>query len=471
MDYNKLKFMSGIEIHQQLETHKLFCDCPSQLRDDLHDISIKRRLRPVPGEEGEIDIAAKYETKKDIEFTYEGYSDSTCAVEFDEEPPHNVNEDALDTVLEICKLLNCEIVDEIQVMRKTVIDGSNTSGFQRTMLVGYNGYLETSYGKVRVDSVCLEEDSARRVGRILKIKGEVEKSKVYRLDRLGIPLVEIATKPDIKNPEHCKETAKKLGMILRSTGKVKRGLGTIRQDVNVSIKNGARVEIKGFQDIKTMPKIVEYEVKRQQKGKVKEEVRNANPDGTTTFMRPMPGAARMYPETDVKPVLITPKRLSKIKCAELIDDKILRYEKLGLSSELARSLVKEGFNLEDYKYNLDNKLITNVLVEIPKDVKKRHKITYSFKDKEFRFILEALESNKITKDSVENIFVDIANGKEINLAEYSPIDSLKLEKEIEKIVKQNENSPMGTLMGLVMKKFGGKVDGKLAAQLVAKYIK
>jgi Glu-tRNA(Gln) amidotransferase subunit E-like FAD-binding protein len=471
MDYSKLAFKSGIEIHQQLETHKLFCDCPSQLRDDPHDISIKRKLRPVPGEEGEIDIAAEYETKKDIEFTYEGYSNSNCAVEFDEEPPHNVNSEALDIVLQICKLLNCTIIDEIQVMRKTVVDGSNTSGFQRTMLVGFNGYLGTSYGKVGIDSVCLEEDSARRVGRILTTKGDKEKSKVYRLDRLGIPLVEIATMPDIKNPEHCKETAEKLGMILRSTGKVKRGLGTIRQDVNVSIKNGARVEIKGFQDIKTMPKIVENEVKRQQKVKVKEEVRGANPDGTTTFMRPMPGAARMYPETDVKPVLITPKRLVGIKVAELIDDKILRYEKLGLNSELARNLIKEGFNLEDYKYNLDNKLITNVLVEIPKDVKKRHKIDYKFKDVEFRLILEALEQNKITRDSIENIFVDIAKGKDINLEEYSPVDSLKLEKEIEKIVKQNKSLAMGALMGIVMKKFGGKVDGKLAAQLVAKYTK
>jgi len=471
MDYNKLNFKCGIEIHQQLDTNKLFCDCPSQLRDDPHDISIKRKLRPVPGEEGEIDIAAEYETKKDIEFTYEGYSDSTCAVEFDEEPPHDVNKEALDIVLQICKLLNCKIIDEIQIMRKTVVDGSNTSGFQRTMLVGYNGYLETSYGKVGIDSVCLEEDSARRVGRILTTKDEKEKSKVYRLDRLGIPLVEIATKPDIKNPQHCKETAEKLGMILRSTGKVKRGLGTIRQDVNVSIKNGARVEIKGFQDIKTMPTIIENEVKRQQKDKVKNEVRNANPDGTTTFMRPMPGAARMYPETDVKPVLVTPKILSMVKSSELIDDKILRYEKLGLSSELARSLVKEGFSLEDYKYDLDNKLIVNVLVEIPKEIKKRYKIEYKFKEKEFRLVLGALGTKKITKEAVENIFVDIAKGKEINLKDYAPVDFSDLEKEIEKIVKQNKELSIGALMGVVMKKFGGKVDGKLAAQLVSKYTK
>ena len=467
MDYEELNFKCGIEIHQQLETHKLFCDCPSQLRDDPHDISIKRKLRPVPGEEGEIDIAAKYETKKDMEFTYEGYSDSTCAVEFDEEPPHNVNDKALDTVLQICKLLNCVIVDEIQVMRKTVVDGSNTSGFQRTMLVGYGGYLKTSYGKVGIDSVCLEEDSARRVGRVLS--GKKEKSLVFRLDRLGIPLVEIATPPDIKNPKQCKEAAEQLGMILRSTGRVKRGLGTIRQDVNVSIKNGTRVEIKGFQDIKSMPEVIEKEVKRQSRVKVKAEVRNANPDGTTSFLRPMPGASRMYPETDVKPVLITPKRLKEIELPELIDVKILRHQKMGLSAELSRSIVKKGFDLEDYQYKLNKKLIANVLVEIPKDIKKRHGIDYEFKEKEFRFILEALELNKISKDSVIDILMDIARGKEVNLAEYSPMDTSKLEKEIAKLVEKNKNFTTGALMGLVMKKFSGKVDGKLAAKLVMKY--
>ncbi len=469
MDYKKLGFKCGIEIHQQLETHKLFCNCPSELRDDPHNISVKRKLRPVPGEEGEIDIAAKHETEKDLEFTYEGYSDSICSVELDEEPPHDLNQDALKIVLEICKLLNCKVVDEVQVMRKTVVDGSNTSGFQRTMLIGFDGYLETSYGKVGIDSVCLEEDSARRVGRVLQDKKE--KSKVYRLDRLGIPLVEIATNPDIKNPEQCKETAEKLGMILRSTGKVKRGIGVIRQDVNVSIKKGARVEIKGFQDLRNIPKVVDGEIKRQQKGKVKEEVRNANADGSTTFMRPMPGAARMYPETDVKPVVISKKLLNSVKVSELIDDKVLKYEKMGLNSELSKNLVSSGINLEDYQYDLDLKLIANVLVEIPKDVKSRYNLDYEFKEEDFRFVLEAIELNKISKDSVTEILIDIAKGKKVNLKKYSPMDSLKLEEEIKKIVTKNKDLTIGALMGEVMKKFSGKVDGKLAAKLVAKYKK
>jgi Glu-tRNA(Gln) amidotransferase subunit E-like FAD-binding protein len=467
MDYKKLGFKCGIEIHQQLETHKLFCNCPSELKDGPHDISIKRRLRPVPGEEGEVDVAARHETEKKLEFVYEGYSDNTCSVELDEEPPHNLNQDALKIVLEICKLLNCKIVDEIQVMRKTVVDGSNTSGFQRTMLVGFDGYLDTSYGRVGIDSICLEEDSARRVGRILE--GKKEKSKVYRLDRLGIPLVEIATNPDIKNPEQCKETAEKLGMILRSTGKVKRGIGVIRQDVNVSIARGTRVEIKGFQDLKNIPKIIEGEVKRQSKGKIKSEVRKANIDGTTTFMRPMPGAARMYPETDVKPILINKKLLDDVKISELIDDKVLRYEKMGLNSELSKNLVKSGLSLEDYKYKLDLKLISNVLVEIPKDVISRYDVDYVFKEKDFRLILEALELNKISKDSVTSIFIAIAKGEKVDLKKYAPVDSLKLEEEIKKLVKKNKDLTMGVLMGEVMKKFSGKVDGKLASILVAKY--
>jgi Glu-tRNA(Gln) amidotransferase subunit E-like FAD-binding protein len=378
MDYKKLKFKAGLEIHQQLDSKKLFCNCPSILKDDEPDVTIKRKLRVSAGESGEKDIAAEFETLKDKEFTYEGYRDNCCIVEYDEEPPHSMNEDALDILLQVALLLNCEIVDEIQVMRKIVVDGSNTSGFQRTALVGHNGYLETSKGKVGISSVSLEEDAARKMK-------ETNSSIVYRLDRLGIPLIEIATDADIKDPEHCKEVAEKIGMILRSTGKVKRGLGTIRQDVNVSIKNGNRVEIKGFQDLRSMVKIVDREVKRQQKGNVKKEVRKANKDFSTTFLRPMPGAARMYPETDIKPVLITAKKLKEIKKPELIDEKVLRFEKEGLSSDMARELVKSGIDLSDYDYDMDITHKVDVLIRMPKDISKRYNIDHNFKTKDFRF--------------------------------------------------------------------------------------
>ena len=147
------------------------------------------------------------------------------------------------------------VVDEFHTMRKQVIDGSNTGGFQRTGLVATDGYLETEYGIVKIENLCLEEDAARRIG---QKKGKV----VFRLDRLGIPLLEVTTDPSMKHPEQVKEVAYQLGQVLRST-KVKRGLGTIRQDLNISIAEGARVEIKGVQDLDLMPKMVENEVKRQ----------------------------------------------------------------------------------------------------------------------------------------------------------------------------------------------------------------
>jgi glutamyl-tRNA(Gln) amidotransferase subunit E len=271
LDYTKLGFKCGIEIHQQLDTKKLFCNCSSIVHDTKPDLIVRRKLTAVAGETGSIDNAAAYEKSKDKEFIYEACSTSCCLVELDEEPPHNVNQDALKIVLEVSLLLNATIVDEIQFMRKTVIDGSNVSGFQRTALVAQDGYIETSKGKVIIESICLEEEAAK------KIETTKEYAR-YRLDRLGIPLIEIATDASIKDPEHAKEVSQKLGMILRSTGKVKRGLGTIRQDVNVSIKQGVRTEIKGFQDLKSIPKVINYEVERQLK-----EIKNSKKSRTRFY--------------------------------------------------------------------------------------------------------------------------------------------------------------------------------------------
>src|SRR3989338_5839850 len=240
MDYIKLGLKAGLEIHQQLDTGKLFCNCPGYLRSEEPDYTIMRKLHAVAGESGEVDVAVEYEASRDKEFIYQGYNDTTCLVEIDECPPYLINEKALDEALKIALLLNCEIYQTTQVMRKTVIDGSNTSGFQRTFLIGHDGYVETSFGKVNVDSVALEEDAAR-------IVEKSDKRAVFRLDRLGIPLMEIGTEPIMSNPEEIKECALKIGEILRAC-KVKRGIGTIRQDVNISIKGHDRVEIKGFQD-------------------------------------------------------------------------------------------------------------------------------------------------------------------------------------------------------------------------------
>jgi len=256
MSYKELGLKCGIEIHQQLEGKKLFCNCPTLIREDTHHFTLNRKLRAAAGEGGKVDIAAQQEQTRDKTFIYQGYQDTTCLVETDSEPPHEINQESLYTTLQFCKLIKANISPIVQVMRKTVVDGSNTSGFQRTALISRGGVLETSEGKVGIDNISLEEDAC-------KIIKETEEEKTYRLDRLGIPLIEIGTAPDIKSPEQCQETARKLGMLLRSLPGVKRGLGTIRQDVNVSIKGGARIEVKGAQDLRQIPLLVKLEVKRQ----------------------------------------------------------------------------------------------------------------------------------------------------------------------------------------------------------------
>jgi len=256
MDYDKLGLKMGLEIHQQLNTQKkLFCTCECQLTDKKPKYGVLRNLRPTQSELGKIDRAAFEESRRKLTFLYDAYPHHTCLVESDDEPPHPLNQEALEIGLIIASLLNMNVVDEFHTMRKQVIDGSNTGGFQRTGLVATDGLMDTEYGKVVIENLCLEEDAARRMG---QKKGKME----FRLDRLGIPLLEITTDPSIKHPEQVRELAYQIGQVLRST-RVKRGLGTIRQDLNISIREGARVEIKGVQNLDLMPEMVENEVKRQ----------------------------------------------------------------------------------------------------------------------------------------------------------------------------------------------------------------
>ncbi len=594
IDYEKIGLMCGIEVHQQIDTNKLFCSCPSIVRDDKHEYEVKRNLRAVVGETGEIDVAAAHEQSKEKHFLYYGYKDSTCLVELDEEPPHVMNKEALDIVLQTSLMLNAKIVDEIQVMRKTVIDGSNTTGFQRTALVARGGIIETKSGKVGIPTISIEEESCK----IVKREKEFD---IYNLSRLGIPLIEIGTSPDIKTPVHAREVAEKLGMILRSTGKVKRGIGTIRQDVNISIKNGVRVEIKGAQDLKSLAKLVENEVVRQQSlhtlsknihvskvhdltkmlektsskvlrktldnsgavlgikiegfsGKFKweicegkrfgtelsdyakaianvgglfhtdelpnygisedevesikkelhvkendafiiiadnkkvaekaleavtfrihnpliKEVRKANEDATTTFLRPMPGAARMYPETDTVPIVPDVKH---IKLPELIEDKIKRFEKeYGLSSDIATPIVKEGMEFEAIvrKYKKITPLfIGNLLINTPREIKRRY-----LKDVDVMIhideILPKLENGEITNEAVFEIFVDIANGNRIDYSKYSQLNEKEIDKEIENIISDNKDKSSGAIMGIVMNKFRGKIDGKKVSEIVNRHLK
>ncbi len=255
-DYKELGLMMGLEIHQQLDSKtKLFCRCPNSLTDKEPERKIYRRLRPTQSELGEIDRAAYEESQRNLQFVYEAYNHHTCLVEADEEPPAKLNQEAVDISIILASLMNMTVVDEFHTMRKQVIDGSNTSGFQRTGILATDGYVETEFGNVTIETLGLEEDAARRIG-------EEEGKIVFRLDRLGIPLAEITTSPDMHHPEQVQQVAYQLGQILRST-KVKRGLGTIRQDLNISIREGARIEVKGVQDLDLMPTIVENEVQRQ----------------------------------------------------------------------------------------------------------------------------------------------------------------------------------------------------------------
>src|SRR3972149_3267535 len=259
IDYAKVGLKVGLEIHQQLATSgKMHCSCPPELFKEAPEIVFLRRLRPTQSELGQVDPAAYFEFQKGVRIRYEANRETSCLVEMDEEPPHPLNMEAVETVLTAALMMNAEPVDEVHVMRKTVIDGSNTTGFQRTCVIALDGCIKVGAKRIPIQHASLEEDAARKTG-------DEEGGKVirYRIDRLGIPLVEVATAPVINSPAEAQEVALAIGKILRDTGRVMRGLGTIRQDLNVSIPNGALVEIKGVQELELISKVVDYEVQRQ----------------------------------------------------------------------------------------------------------------------------------------------------------------------------------------------------------------
>jgi glutamyl-tRNA(Gln) amidotransferase subunit E len=246
---------AGLEVHQQLSTGKLFCECPTELSDVPPSAVVTRRLRATGGENHHVDRAAAFQAAKELTFRYE-VTPSSCLVELDEEPPRPMSEAALDVALTVAALLHARPVGEIEVMRKIVVDGSNTSGFQRTALVAVDGHLDLEGKRYSIQSICLEEDAARKVG---EKRGEL----TFRLDRLGIPLIEIATGPEITTGTEAREVAQELGSLLRSTGRVRRGIGTIREDLNVSTEGGARIEIKGVQELRLLHRYAEREEERQ----------------------------------------------------------------------------------------------------------------------------------------------------------------------------------------------------------------
>ncbi|MFH1848904.1 MAG: Glu-tRNA(Gln) amidotransferase subunit GatE [archaeon] len=472
----KIGFTCGIEIHQQLETRKLFCHCPSIVHDANPEITVFRKLRASAGETGETDVAAAFEQKRDRGIIYEACKGSSCLVELDEEPPHPMNPEAVQIALGIAKLLNADIVDEIQVMRKTVVDGSNTSGFQRTALVATNGHIDTAKGRVRIPTICLEEEAAKRIR-------DDKSSVTFRLDRLGVALIEIATETDIRDPDHAQEVARELGMILRSTGMVKRGIGTIRQDVNISIKGGARTEVKGFQDLRSIPVVIRNEIKRQQKlirqgKKLSEEVRRANSDGTTTFLRPLPGAARMYPETDIPPVVPV---IGKTGKTELIRDKIERIsKKYNVPEDLVGMAARYKINIERYldKYdNLKAVFIIETITSKTKEIRRKFRIDIDLNDPEDKcwvFLDKAFgEMNKgsISTSVMPTLLEEYAKGNAVDFAQYAQIDEKELRKILEKVMADNQGIPFNGLIGRAMAVLRGKADGKRVVEILRELAK
>ncbi|WP_247000573.1 Glu-tRNA(Gln) amidotransferase subunit GatE [Halosolutus gelatinilyticus] len=614
-DYDELGLVAGLEIHQQLDTvTKLFCNCPTELREpEASTRRFARYLHPTRSELGEIDQAALEESKVDREFEYLAY-DTTCLVEEDDEPPHRLDDDALETALEIAQLMNMSPVDQAHVMRKIVVDGSNTSGFQRSTLIATGGEIETSDGAVGIEDLMLEEESAQRVA-------ETEDGVRYSLDRLGIPLVEIGTSPDISTPEQALEAAERIGMLLRSTGKVKRGLGTIRQDVNVSIADGARVEIKGVQSLDDIDDIVRNEVARQVElvdiaeeladrdasigetrdvtavfdetdsgvirgaldsggavvavplygfdglvGReiapdrrlgtefsdhakrhgaggifhtdelpaygvtedevaglrdavgagpedavaivaddattaetaieavadrattaiegVPEETRGANDDGTTRYLRPLPGAARMYPETDVPPVEPDP---SDVPEPELLTEKVERYQDeydldAGLAEQVAygkRMPLFERLVADGVDPTLAATTLESTLTELSRDDVPVENLT----DDRLVDVFAMAEGGDLAREGIPDLLTALATDPDRSAeaaAEDAGLGSAgedEVRETVVEVVERNEAQveeegmqAFSGLMGECMGALRGKADGDLVSRLLREEI-
>jgi len=604
--------------------------CPSIIEDikDL-DKEVTRKIRFSLSETGKVDEAAEEEFKRDKSFVYRYSSNSSCLVELDEEPPHEVNKDALRVAVRVAKFLNMNILDNVFFMRKIIINGSNTSGFQRTALVGLNGYLKTqnsdisnsSYNSsnsnndsnskkiIKINAISLEEDSAR----IIEKK---EDKTIFGLDRLGIPLIEIATGPNLETPDEVREVAQQIGDILRSFKETKRGLGTIRQDLNVSISKGKRVELKGVQNLDLIPKIVENEVRRQLimseiieevkkrgvkredinkikivnvteifkessskvlknilenngkiysikvpklKGIIGKEIQSGHRLGTeisdrlklrfkeikglfhrdelpnygiteeelksvekllnvsfednyiiiankeevakkalyfikeillkllfepqeevrriegylSKFMRPMPGASRMYPETDVPVINITSKVGNwLLNFPELHFKKLNRLSKKwrieNNKVEYLLSLYNEEEVEELLKFVKIGTMYT-IIYEIPKE----NHLKYNLSFEETKLIFNELSKGNLDKNFITKLLIDKEKDKFINIKEYIKnnlviVSDEEIIKVIKNIMKENKNAPSGLIIGKTISQFDNKISGKRIVELLNK---
>jgi glutamyl-tRNA(Gln) amidotransferase subunit E len=625
INYQEIGLKVGLEIHQQLDTeHKLFCNCPTELSENV-STKFLRILRPTQSELGQIDRAALFEFKKERTIEYEASNDTSCLVEMDEEPPHRLNEKAIDTALTMSILMDSKPVDEIHVMRKMVIDGSNTTGFQRTCVVSLGGAVGKGK-KIGIQHVSVEEDAARKMGE----SGQISD---YRIDRLGIPLIEIATAPSINTPQEAEEVALEIGRLLRATGRVKRGLGTIRQDLNISTSKGSLIEVKGVQKLDLIAEIVENEVSRQvsllkirdelterklqendlseefrevssvftetaskvlsstlkrggivlavglpkfggllgrelQKGVrlgtemaqramywggvggifhtdelpnygitqdevqelrkrlgvteqdavvlvanskdrasealkavverareclcgVPEETRAANDDGTTRYMRPRPGAARMYPETDVPPVAVTEERLSMLGAnlppmpETIVKDLIQTYQ---INKKLAEQLV-DSDHLQTFKSiaassKVGASFIATILTETIKSLGREGVPVETLSDEKITEVFQAVDSNLTAKESVQDLLKWLAEKPESNLKEAIEKMDLGMMAESElraricalldknaDLVKQQGEASTGRLMNMIMADVRGKVEAKKVSEVLREEMK
>lgn len=612
----------GLEVHQQLSTgRKLFCSCPV-VKTEEFPFTVKRKLRPSQSELGHIDPAAVFEFLKGKFNIYMWNKESSCLVELDEEPPHNPDMEAVEAAILIALALNSEVVDEIHVMRKIVIDGSNTSGFQRTAIIALGGYLEFSGRRIGVQAVTLEEDAAR-------VLGEDEKARYFALDRLGIPLVEISLDPVTASPKEIEEIALALGRTLRSTGKVARGLGTIRQDLNISVSGGAVVEVKGVQKLELISKVVEYEMKRQsglniiaaklrEKGikeievKYKEvqpelfsflpdilkkdvdgkhlvgcivakkiagfigyepysgirlgkelaevaransiggiihsdefqklgldinserklrvaleadeddalilfvcerersekitnalierlkysivgvppETRGPTAEGETRYMRPRPGAERMYPETDIPEIVITREIIDSISrkvpvpWAETVKTVSSKY---NIKEDTALRLFDEGkielFSEIVESTGLPGPYVASVIVDTVAWALREGAEESRITDSLLRETLSMLSASRITKEAVPEILLKVGKGEAsspeqaADLLGIRPMPEEEVEKVVERIVRERINlitergdKAFSALMGEVMKETRGRAKGENVALILKKKI-
>jgi glutamyl-tRNA(Gln) amidotransferase subunit E len=258
-DYKRIGFMSGLEVHQQLKTKKkLFCRCPAGVyhNNKNFDAEIIRHMRPTLSELGEYDGTALMEFRTKKEITYQINNKTACTYEIDDTPPFPIDKEALEIALEITLLSKFNVVGEVHITRKQYLDGSIPTGFQRTAILGVEGVIQLKSKKVRLIQLSIEEDSCREIS-------DIGHKRVYKTDRLGMPLIETVTYPDMDTPDLLMEAANYIRFLNRSSGKVRIGIGAGREDVNVSCRGGTRVEIKGVSHNKWIPKLSHNEAFRQ----------------------------------------------------------------------------------------------------------------------------------------------------------------------------------------------------------------